>query len=78
MSNYNGWRNRETWLVALWYSPETPADVDYLEETLNEELEAMPNGCLRDMCYLDAVDWKELRESVDEANEAMREESEQC
>lgn len=67
MTSYNGWRNRETWLVNVWYNPETTADVDYLEETLQDELDSMPNGCLKDLCGLSEVDWNELRESVDEA-----------
>ena len=76
MTTYNGWRNRETWLVNLWYNPETVSDVDYLEETLTEELDAMENGCLKDLCGLSEVDWSELRESVEAASEEDLEDSE--
>jgi len=38
MDGYNGWSNRETWLVNLWYNPETKSDIDYIEETLESDL----------------------------------------
>ena len=36
-NNYNGWTNRETWLVNLWLNPETEDEVNYIEETLEDE-----------------------------------------
>ena len=36
--SYNGWLNRETWLVNVWYNPETKSDIDYIEETLEDNL----------------------------------------
>lgn len=69
MSKYNGWANRETWLVNVWFNPETKADVDYAEEVLQEQYDALPDGALKDMIDLSVVDWEELRESCNEEEE---------
>ena len=37
----NGWTNRATWLVNLWYNPETKSDIAFLEETLEEDFNEM-------------------------------------
>ena len=62
MSGYNGWRNRETWLVIVWYSPDTKEDLFYAKAAIEEEYDSLPNGPLKDMIDLDAIDWKELEE----------------
>ncbi len=36
---YNGWTNRETWLINVWFNPESSADVDAAKETLEEACE---------------------------------------
>ncbi len=28
--SYNGWTNRETWLVNLWFNPESIEDLDII------------------------------------------------
>ena len=67
MTGYNGWSNRETWVVALWCSDqwECKEDVDATESWLSEELESI-NGPLRDMIDFHIIDWDELRNSVEE------------
>ena len=35
--SYNGWSNRETWLVNIWYNPETIEDIDYIKDMLESE-----------------------------------------
>ena len=73
MSEYNGWTNRETWLVGLWFEPETISDVNYLEEYLSEEHEKLP-GFFKDCIDLDAINWEELRESkIDDSEEVEQE-----
>ena len=69
MSNYNGWKNRATWLVNVWGNPESKEDVEYLRESLEEEYHAMPNGILKDMIDIQEIDWDELLEHFDEENE---------
>ena len=62
--SYNGWSNRETWLVNVWFNPVTEDDLAMAESVLTEQYESMPEGPLRDMIDLDAINWGELRESV--------------
>ncbi len=45
--SYNGWTNRETWLVNLWYNPESIEDVDVIKDVLEEEIEAEFENTLR-------------------------------
>ena len=63
--NYNGWANRETWLVNLHFNPETKSDVDYIKDTL-EEQEANLEPFFRDFIDLSKIDWEELENSLDD------------
>lgn len=66
MCEYNGWSNRETWLVNVWYNPETVSDVEYAEQDLEDKVEALGSGPLQDMIDLSLINWDELKESMDE------------
>ena len=35
-NGYNGWTNRETWLVNVWFNPESRTDVELAREALEE------------------------------------------
>ena len=63
---YNGWTNRETWLVNVWFNPESREDVEFARETLDEQYDAIPNGPLKDMLDMSAINWKELLAHFDE------------
>ena len=66
MNKYNGWTNRETWLVNLWYNPETKSDIDYIEETLESDLiEKLGSGSniYMDFINFNLINWDELREA---------------
>lgn len=67
---YNGWSNRETWVVNVWFNPESAADVDYARETIENDKYHLP-GYLRDMIDINAINWTELRNhfSGDETDE---------
>jgi predicted NUDIX family NTP pyrophosphohydrolase len=65
---YNGWSNRKTWLVNVWFNPESRADVDYARETIEEEWNKMP-GFMQDFCDIGAINWDELVEHFDEESE---------
>lgn len=48
MSDYNGWTNRETWLVNLWYMDDMPEYFDEINQYYvepNELEEALTNMC---------------------------------
>ena len=69
MSDYNGWTNRETWLVNVWYNPESKEDIDYLEETLEDEFYELVGGSANiytDLIDFHVINWDELREHFDD------------
>jgi len=70
-TDYNGWTNRETWVINLWlgeYFQDVSNDgqslmADYIEETvwdMLEEAEVPP--MFKDMIDLGVVNWQELAE----------------
>lgn len=65
---YNGWTNRETWLVNLWFGGhwESHDDVEstreYIEGQVNEELN-LPDW-LKDFISIDSVNWHELKTAL--------------
>jgi hypothetical protein len=67
--SYNGWTNRETWLVNVWYNPESREDVEAARYTLEEQYDSIPDGPLKDMVNLDAVNWEELLEHFEEVEQ---------
>ena len=74
MMTYNGWTNRETWLVNLWFNPETKSDIDYIEETLeNDFLEIIEKHALVniyvDMIDFNCINWDELRAAQEDEEE---------
>lgn len=67
--SYNGWTNRETWLVNVWFNPESREDVEFARSYLEEQYDDIPNGVLKDMIALDEVNWNELLEHFEEEEE---------
>lgn len=70
MSNntYNGWTNRATWLVNIWFNPESKDDVYMAQQTLEDAVNDLPDF-LQDFVDTD-INWEELLEHFeDEANE---------
>ena len=67
MAKYNGWTNKETWLVNVHQNPESIADVNYLEETLEDEfydlLEDVGGSCsvYADLIHFSRINWDEIR-----------------
>lgn len=71
--SYNGWSNRETWLVNVWWDPESRADVEYIREALEAQYDEMPSGVLKDMVDLSLVNWQELMDHFEESEEKSEE-----
>ena len=65
MSKYNGWFNRETWLINVWFNPTERSELDYIKEQMESDIEALP-GYLKDMIDVDCIDWEELKDSCEE------------
>ena len=58
-TTYNGWTNRATWLVNVWFNPESASDVCMARIALEDAAETVPDY-LRDFLCLDEVNWAEL------------------
>lgn len=60
--SYNGWSNRETWLVNVWFNPESRDDVEFARSIIDEQYDSIPDGVIKDMIDIDAINWDELME----------------
>ena len=63
-NTYNGWTNRATWLVNIWFNPESRADVQMARMTIEDEIEQIPNF-LQDFLDTD-INWRELEDQFDD------------
>ena len=72
---YNGWKNRETWLVNVWYGDNWTCrdDVHLTQYLLEEQVEDLGNGILQDMIDLNCIDWETLREHAHTEDEEEEE-----
>jgi hypothetical protein len=62
---YNGWANRETWLVNLHFEPQTVGDIENIKNELEEIEDRMEHGFLRDYIDFSLIDWRELEEAME-------------
>jgi hypothetical protein len=63
---YNGWTNRETWLVNIHFEPTNKADLDNAKEFLEEQAENLL-PFFRDFVDLSLINWEELASYLDDA-----------
>jgi hypothetical protein len=69
MSTYNGWTNRETWLVNIWFMDSLDGceevSADYLQDMVEEHVYSMIKSAsfVADMIDLGCIDWAELAEN---------------
>jgi len=75
-SNYNGWANRETWLVNVWFNPESREDVESARYVIEEAYDTLPDF-MRDFCDIGSIDWDELLSHFDEEDEEDEEDEAQ-
>ena len=75
-NTYNGWTNRATWLVNVWFNPESAADVQMARETIEEASDNIPDF-LRDFLCTDEINWDELESHFSEEEEEEEEEEQE-
>ncbi len=65
-NRYDGWRNRETWLVNVWFGDNwySQSDIDTTREFIDERIAKLPTW-VQDFIDTDCIDWDELTEALD-------------
>lgn len=63
--SYNGWPNRATWLVTVWFNPESKGDVQLARMFLEQQYNEMGEGVLKDMVNLQSINWRKLESCFD-------------
>ena len=65
---YNGWENRETWLIGLWFEYQTREELDDIQMMIEEDLEELRMKVPEYMVDLlginfimDEINWEELQ-----------------
>ena len=68
MKNYNGWRNRETWLVNLHFEINSKDDLEYVKNHIDEMENEIANKFpfISDYLDLSLIDWAELDAHIEE------------
>tara|TARA_R100000951_G_scaffold116532_2_gene128843 strand:+ start:3073 stop:3309 length:237 start_codon:yes stop_codon:yes gene_type:complete len=69
-TDYNGWTNRETWLINLHYEPKDEQTLDWIKDELEiilERIGDLPYGSFfNDFIDLNKINWYELKNHVQE------------
>ena len=76
-NSYNGWTNRETWLVNVWFNPESKSDLEMAKEAIEEAIDNAPDF-LRDFISAEQINWEELAEAMEPEEEEEEEEEEEA
>jgi hypothetical protein len=71
-NTYNGWTNRATWLVNVWFNPESFADVQMAREVIEQAEDELP-PFMKDFLCTDKINWEELGAHFEEEEETEEE-----
>lgn len=67
-NTYNGWTNRETGLVNVWFNPESIEDVESAQSSIEETYDNLPDF-MKDFCDIQSINWEELKSHFVEDDE---------
>jgi len=77
-TTYNGWTNRETWLINLHFEPQDEETLDFLKDDLEHHLQHSIRlhygNFFSDFIDLGKINWYELKNHVKENYETDEEE----
>lgn len=59
-NTYNGWTNRETWLVNVWFNPESSDDLEMIKYQIESDYDNLPDY-MREFCDIGSINWDELK-----------------
>lgn len=65
---YNGWSNRETWLVNLHFEINSQSDFEYAKEQIQEWYDNL-DSFMQDYVDLSLIDWDELESHIETEEE---------
>jgi len=68
-NTYNGWTNRETWLINVWFNPESKDDVYSAQSSFEECYDQLPTF-MQDFVNCSVINWDELLEYFEEEDES--------
>lgn len=71
-STYNGWTNRATWLVNIWFNPESFDDVQTARAVIEEAEDSLP-PFMKDFLCTDEINWSELESHFEDEAETEEE-----
>lgn len=71
-NTYNGWTNRATWLVNVWFNPESLSDLESARYAIEEATDSLPDF-MKDFLCTDEINWEELEEHFEEEDEESEE-----
>lgn len=74
--SYNGWTNRATWLVSVWFNPESKDDVESAKYCIEEAEENIPDF-LKDFLCTDEINWDELESHFEDEEETDEDEEDE-
>ena len=67
-NTYNGWTNRETWLVNLHFEINSKSDLEYAKEQIQEWYDNL-DSFMQDYVDLSLIDWDELESHIETEEE---------
>lgn len=65
---YNGWTNKATWLVNVWFNPESLEDVQHARACIEEAEDSLP-AYMKDFLCTSEINWEELESHFAEDDE---------